>query len=326
MPTLARLLALVWTALTVFACSDVKQCRRGEVGCLAGPPREEGACSYGLVLINGACAEPGAAPPALSCRCPEGQVCTLDAYSCVDYCAPLELEIGTEPPPAPISCAGDQSFEMLCEHRCLLRCRQWQALCANSAGCGPDSCRSPAELSACRTDCGSDADAARCLAQRCSDTQAAGCRTVKCPDQTEPRCEQVQCRNSCPTYNFDGVCDDGDLASAASGVCPFGTDCADCGPRKGATPKPVAQGSACAFHSNCEGARPEDPAQSDSWCLQIADGISRCAPDCSSEGEICPQGSACFELAGVDQDGDGTPDPLPAGQGRASACFPVACQ
>lgn len=325
MPVFARLFALAVLALLAAACSDVKQCARGETGCLAGPPLESGACRYGLVLINGACAEPGAEPPALSCRCPEGQVCTLDAYTCVDYCAQLDQEIGSEPPPAAVSCAATQSFETLCEHRCVLRCRQWKQLCADSAGCGAESCRSAAELSACRAECGSDGDAARCLAQRCSDTQAASCAMVTCPGQTRPRCDQIQCRNSCPSYNFDGVCDDGDLLSAASGVCSFGTDCADCGPRKGGTPKRVAQGEACAFHSNCEGARPEDPEQAQSWCIEIAEGISRCAPDCSNEGEICPEGSACFELSGVDQDGDGTPDPLPAGERRASACFPVAC-
>jgi hypothetical protein len=136
----------------------------------------------------------------------------------------------------------------------------------------------------------------------------------------------VQCRNSCPGYNFDGVCDDGDLKSAASGVCPFGSDCADCGPRRGAAPSAAAQGDACAFHSNCKGASPEDPGAAHAWCIEIADGVSRCAPDCTDEGEICPEGSQCFELAGPDRDGDGEPDPIEVEERRASACFPLACE
>jgi hypothetical protein len=244
----------------------------------------------------------------------------------VDYCAPLDVEIGSEPPPEPLSCDEKQSFETLCEHRCTLRCRQWQDFCPGSADCSPEACRGSSELAACHQECGSDTDAVRCMAQHCTDTLAAGCRDVACPQQQRPQCDQVQCRNSCAGYNFDGVCDDGDLKSAASGVCLFGTDCADCGPRQGPTPKPVVQGSACAFHSNCAGANPDDIAEAESWCIEIADDISRCAPDCSDEGEICPEGSACFELSGPDQDGDGKPDPLIVHDRHASACFPVACE
>lgn len=320
-----RLLALCLLALLASACGDVAKCERGSPGCLAGPP-EGGDCRYGLVLINGACAEPGAEPPALSCQCGEGQVCTLDAYSCVDYCAPLELEIGSEPAPEPVSCAPSEGFDVLCAHRCLLRCRQLEDFCTDSGGCSQEACNSQGELAACHSECGNEADGTRCMAQHCTDTLAAGCKDVACPPGKGPNCDQVQCRNSCAGYNFDGVCDDGDLESAASGVCPYGTDCADCGPRQGAAPKPAAQGSACAFHSNCAGANAADLADASSWCIEIADGISRCAPDCSDEGEICPEGSACFELSGVDQDGDGEPDPWVDGDRRASACFPVACQ
>lgn len=319
-----------WLLLVLLAaaCGEVAQCKRGEPGCLAGPPRSDSGCRDGLVVVNGACAEPGASTPALSCRCAPGQVCTADAYTCVDYCAPLEIEIGSETPPSPISCKASESFDALCENRCLLRCRQWQTLCPNSAGCSPEACAGAAERSSCHDECGSDADAQRCMAQHCSDTLAAGCKDVSCPRDGAPPCDQVQCRNSCPRYNFDGVCDDGDLSSAASGVCSFGTDCADCGPRKGQAPKAAVQGGPCAFHSNCAGAVPDDLGDTSSWCIEIdaALGISRCAPDCSDPGEICPSGSACFELSGVDQDGDGLVDPLRSGDRRASACFPIACQ
>ena len=325
---LGWLLAVSLLACLTAACGDVGQCERGSPGCLAGPPRPGSGCRFGLVLINGACGEPGSRATALSCQCAEGQVCTLDTYECVDYCAPLEIAIGSEPPPAQLSCASGESFDTLCENRCLLRCRQWQAFCPESGGCGVEICRSSSEKAACRADCGADADATRCMAQHCGDALATGCKEVACPRDRRPACDQVQCRNSCPEYNFDGVCDDGDLTSAASGVCAFGTDCADCGPRLGVTPKPAPQGSPCAFHSNCDGANPEDLAEALSWCIEVdpARGVSRCAPDCSDEGEICPEGSACFELSGVDQDDDGSPDPLVIGQRRASACFPVACQ
>jgi hypothetical protein len=162
------------------------------------------------------------------------------------------------------------------------------------------------------------------MAQACSDALATGCKELSCPEQKSPKCDDVQCRNSCPGFNFDGICDDGDLESAAFGACAFGSDCADCGPRRGQAPKPAAQGAACAFHSGCAGAKPDDVADAQAWCIQMAPGLSRCAPDCSSPDEVCPEGSSCFTLSGVDQDGDGESDPIVQHGLTASACFPTA--
>lgn len=49
-----------------------------------------------------------------------------------------------------------------------------------------------------------------------------------------PACVRMLCENSC-SYN-DGLCDDGGPGTGAgtsggAGLCPYGTDCADCGPR-----------------------------------------------------------------------------------------------
>jgi hypothetical protein len=307
-----------------WACGDIGTCRRGEPGCLAGPP-QAGRCEYGLVVKNGACTEPGAGAAALECGCAEGQVCTLDAYECVDYCAPLDVDIGTAPPRAVYSCdASKLSASELCQNRCLIRCRAWKELCPSSAGCGPESCASAAEQAACQAECGSASDPQRCLAQACNDQNALGCRELSCPDQRAPDCDGVLCRNGCANYNFDGICDDGDLASAQSGVCSFGTDCADCGPRDAPAPKPAHQGAPCAFHGNCAGANPDELKDAEAWCIEIAPGVSRCAPDCTSPGEVCPAGSSCYTLSGVDQDGDGDLDPLVDGDLNASACFPTA--
>lgn len=324
--SLMRTLLLALFVLGLSAgCGDVEQCQRGEPGCLAGPA-VKGRCSHGLVNEHGACVEPGAGPVALSCRCDEGEVCTLDGYRCVDYCAPLEVAIGTAAPRTNLSCAAAAlSFDQLCENRCLIRCRQWRELCPGSASCNEESCRSAAEHARCQSDCGNVTEPARCMAALCSEVQGQGCSDLACPEQTHAVCGNVQCRNNCVGFNFDGVCDDGDLASAASGACAFGTDCADCGPRHGPTPKLAAQGEPCAFHTGCAGNDVTDLAHAAAWCVEIQPGVSRCAPDCSSEDEICPEGSLCFTLSGFDQDGDDEPDPITHGQRTASACFPVMC-
>jgi hypothetical protein len=326
----AALAAVVAACLfgALFACGDVGHCERGSPGCLSGPP-QAGSCRYGLTLVGGACAEPSASPPALSCQCEDGEVCTLDSYRCVDYCAPLEVEVGTEPPRMAYSCdASALSFAQLCENRCLIRCRQWRELCPSSAGCGAETCGSEAELSACEQDCQGEPDKQRCLAQTCSDLAGQACPDVACPDDKRPACDDVQCRNSCAGYNFDGICDDGDLKSAQYGVCPYGTDCADCGPRHGASPKLAEQGEACAFHSGCAGSNVNDIEAAKAWCVSIdaERGISRCAPDCSLPAKICPEGSACYTLSGVDLDGDGEEDPIAQGSLVAAACFPVMCK
>lgn len=319
------LLALL--ALALMACGDVEQCKRGQPGCLAGPP-VEGRCKLDLVVTHGTCAEPGASPPPLSCQCKVGEVCSLDAYSCINYCAPLEQAIGSGSVPPAVLCDATESFEALCQNRCLLHCRQLQDFCPSDGGCSAEACSGPDVLAACQSECGAADSPVLCMAQLCGDTRALGCRSVQCPGQRAPDCDALTCRNACAGYNFDGVCDDGDLASAASGVCSYGSDCADCGPRRGVPPEPQPHGGPCAFHSGCIGASPANIAQADSWCIDIdaARGISRCAPDCSDADETCPEGSLCFRLSGVDQDGDGEPDELVQDGRVASACFPTECR
>lgn len=317
----ALLLGLFSLLLLSLGCGEVEKCARGAPGCLAGPPKA-GKCEHGLVLMNGACTEPGASPAALSCLCEDGQVCTPDEYRCVDYCAPLDVEIGTQPARVLPTCKQELSVEQLCENRCLIRCKRWQELCPSSGGCSPEACKSREERAACQTECGADANPARCMAQACTEALSRGCNELTCPDQKQPDCQNLQCRNSCPGFNFDGVCDDGELKSAAFGVCAYGTDCADCGPRRNPVPKPGAIGEACAFHSGCAGANVDDIADALAWCIEVAPGISRCAPDCSSPDRVCPEGSSCFTLSGIDQDGDGQPDPIQRDGRVASACFP----
>jgi hypothetical protein len=230
--------------------------------------------------------------------------------------------------PAAIACEATMSFEVLCQNRCLLHCRQLQWFCPSDGGCSEAACASAATLQGCQNECGTADSPTLCMAQLCGDTRALGCRNVACPGDKPPACDTLSCRNSCAGYNFDGICDDGDLASAATGVCAYGSDCADCGPRSGESPAPQPQGGECAFHSGCDGANPTNIAQADAWCIEIdpALGVSRCAPDCSDPEETCPAGSSCFVLSGVDQDGDGQDDPIEQDGRVASACFPTHCQ
>ena len=83
------------------ACGEVEHCRQGTPGCLAGPPLD-GECQLDLVITHGTCSEPGASAPALSCECDEGEVCSLDGYQCIDYCAPLEVDVGSGDAPVAI--------------------------------------------------------------------------------------------------------------------------------------------------------------------------------------------------------------------------------
>lgn len=322
----STLLLAFAAALAVGACGEVERCQLGTPGCFAGPP-ENGECKLGLVMSHGTCAEPGSVAPPLSCRCEDGTVCSLDAYRCVDYCAPIDFEPGTAEPPPTYSCdAAALSVEALCRNRCRLACQQQDALCPGQAPCADDYCDGEAGLADCRAACAQADDPRACAAELCSETRARGCGEVTCPDGRPAECQDVSCANSCPGFNFDGVCDDGDLESAASGVCAYGADCADCGPRTDSAPRRQQQGGACAFHSGCTGANLADIADAAAWCAEIAPGVTRCVPDCTSEGETCPEGSACFVLSGVDQDGDGEPDPIEQGELVAAACFPLACE
>jgi hypothetical protein len=319
-------LLLAFAACLAGACGDVERCERGARGCFGGPP-EDGECKLGLVMKHGTCSEADAVAPPLSCGCEDGKVCSLDAYRCIDYCEPVDFASGSVQPPPTYSCeATTLSADELCRNRCRLACQQQSALCPGQAPCAESYCDSDEVLRACRTECDSADDPRACTARLCNETRARSCGEVVCADQRPAVCEDVSCTNTCPGFNFDGACDDGDLKSAASGVCDYGTDCADCGPRDEPAPRVQAQGGPCAFHSGCDGSNVADIADAAAWCAQVADGVTRCVPDCTSDGETCPDGSACFVLSGVDQDGDGEPDPIEQGDLVAAACFPLACE
>jgi hypothetical protein len=308
------------------ACGEVERCAYGTRGCFGGPP-QDGECKLGLVMSHGTCSEPGSVAPPLSCECDDGRVCSLDAYRCIDYCEPIDFEPGSVEPPPTYSCdAATLSLEGLCRNRCRLECQQQAALCPGQPTCADGYCDGPDVLRTCRGECDSADDARVCMAELCSELRARSCGEVLCPNQRLADCQDVHCTNNCPGFNFDGVCDDGDLESAASGVCEYGSDCADCGARTEPAPRSEPQGGACAFHSGCEGANSAEIAEAEAWCGEIAAGVTRCIPDCTSEGETCPEGSGCFVLSGVDQDGDGEPDPIEQDDLAAAACFPLACE
>jgi hypothetical protein len=139
----------------------------------------------------------------------------------------------------------------------------------------------------------------------------------------------VVCRNECGQtsneWSGDGVCDDGDLLSATFADCAWGTDCTDCGPRRGTAPQPASQGGQCAFNTGCAGYT-RDLTTNEAWCMSLSDlaeGLARCVPDCS-RSEACPSGYECVTVTIKDE--DGKEQPITQGDLTGRACLPRVCE
>ncbi len=105
--------------------------------------------------------------------------------------------------------------------------------CACDADCGGCACD---VTSTCDTGCACDADCGGCACD-----VAAGCDAgCDCDPECTPGVDL--CADSC-AYPSDGECDDGG-SGAATELCAYGTDCADCGPRP-ATCVPTCDGREC---------------------------------------------------------------------------------
>jgi hypothetical protein len=78
------------------------------------------------------------------------------------------------------------------------------------------------------------------------------------PDAGPPPPPPGLCTDTCE-YASDGYCDDGGAGSDGA-VCPWGSDCADCGPRTGTPPPPPMGGctDSCpwAFDFECDDGGP----------------------------------------------------------------------
>lgn len=340
---------LACAAAALAGCSEVDSCTEGETaGCLNSDPRRDGSCLYDLVLRGGKCVKQGG--EADFCGfCADGSLCVPEQNRCVNFCESASPLPGTVAPPTAIFCEATAdpsmpgtnpmlSFEEVCTRRCQLECQRRAQFCTDPAGaayaCAQGACERPEVLAQCAVDCPPNALGTRdlaCLTRRCNDMRLARCDTRMCPTGFSARCENVSCTNDCSLAEgggaADGICDDGDPASAETGLCSWGSDCTDCGPRRGAAP-PSTLGSVCAFQANCAGAT-ASPSTSEAWCIGLdgIPGLARCAPDCS-RGQDCPDGFECIAArfeSEQDPDGEQIVEMLNGKEVRSAACAPLLC-
>lgn len=341
------------TALSMGACSKVDHCEKGALRCLGGFC-DNGECDFDLICVtlpeNGdqVCAksagedrydfgdtrEPGPATPATKCSCTEPELCAADTGECINYCAVPDALPGSRPVPEVIFCEhleGEEpfSYEEICQRRCRLSCQRWEQFCGYT--CPDDYCDGADILSACEATCPpDDTDALLCLTRACNTTRDQVCTDVICPDTGRAaNCQGVVCGNTCGAtsneWSGDGVCDDGDLLSATFADCAWGTDCIDCGPRRGPAPEPGRHGDQCAFNTGCAGFTGTLTTNA-AWCMtfnEVAQGAARCVPDCS-RGQPCPDGYRCVPVIIRGENGEETVIEQDGLTGQA--CRPIMCQ
>ncbi len=325
-------------ALSLSACSEVESCKRGAVGCVDGDPNDGGECKLGLVPRDGKCKEPDGldndggkedgggnnskddAGEASACApCDAPALCVPERKECIDFCEAPEEVPGSGPDYQQITCGGEKDamdkpvvldFAQTCKNTCLVSCRWENWFCPGSKrDCAAD-CDKPNVQAECAlpvTGCGSDVT---CQKTKCVNIRALGCQAdaMLCPNSggMAPKCDAITCTNKCADQQsadantFDGFCDDGAYTFSETDLCPFGTDCADCGPRTGAA-RPVdvgdiKLGEPCPNSARCAG-RSSDYDLNKSWCLDVAGDVARCLVDCSGDDERCPTGFKCQELS-----------------------------
>ncbi len=316
-------------------CGDVENCKKGQTpGCLNSPPRPDGSCLFDLVRRGPVCVKPGSSSDMCS-DCPAGSLCVPQDNQCRNFCEAPPVLPGSITAPDPIACQEFTdpnqpnvnpmlSFEEVCTRRCQLDCRRLEQFCPDYK-CPDGACDQPDVQTECLTDCPlTDAGAKdlACLAQRCEDIRFGRCESsIKCPNGATPDCANVTCTNDCGMgHAGDGFCDDSDPDSSQTALCEWGSDCADCGARKGTAPDPGYWGAVCKYRQNCAGGT-GSPMDATAWCMQLKGipGLARCAPDCS-RGQGCPIG---FECRQVDLEPDG--QALMQQGLTAQACVPLLC-
>ena len=339
----ARLATLACTAASALfagSCGNVQNCIETEVGCLNGPPDDSGNCRFGLVpnAARTACVEKGSTTGGTSntCNCTHGDLC-LSNGMCSDLCtAPAGAPAIKDTPMACRPAAGSAAYDLntalvaLCSQICVHRAALCGATCNVATDCTPAKALVIATALKQNMACAS-ADL-ECAMKACEEARDRPCDKQDCGvGNGQPNCAGVVCTNSCSTatFNNDGVCDDSDVSNADSALCAWGTDCGDCGPRRGAAPAfSVALGGACADPRQC-GGDVTNVKNSTAWCVNTTSATNqprRCVPDCSLSMK-CQDGYECAAL-GSDPDGNGPmkPQPLMDSTGlTARACFPTQC-
>ncbi|MDB4973745.1 MAG: hypothetical protein JWN48_2086 [Myxococcaceae bacterium] len=316
-------------------CGEVESCKELDEGCLGGVPDESGNCRFGLVPNDDltACvrkgdessSSDGGVTPG-NCSCPNGQLCQSNG-SCVDVCkTPSNLPA---PKPTLPTCrpgAGEPAYDFATAavSLCYQGCTHRAEYCGGT--CDPTKdCTAVAATALAATVC--PGMAVECAMLACEKQRDMPCASQNCPGMAAPNCAGVACTNKCqnPAFNNDGICDDADLSNAESGVCDWGTDCGDCGPRRGTAPAfSVQLGDPCIDPLQC-GGNVDSIAKSTGWCLLPDDREPRrCLPDCSVKGKKCPAGFSCSPL--MQTGASGSPEPVQDATGlAASACFPTQC-
>lgn len=335
--SLCLVVTLTAFSLVAAGCGEVDHCEKGKTrGCLDSPPLDGGVCLYDLVRYNiegrgEVCLKQGSDED--PCKlCAAGALCVPEEGRCVPFCEAPDVLPGSGMSPEPISCRAFTTdpnenpmlpFDEICRRRCRLECQRLEQFCG--AGCPQGMCDGADVQAKCASDCpmlptgGPDLS---CLTEKCEEVQLARCETdLVCPNGSKVDCAQFTCTNDC-IYPADGTCDDGDVIASDTNDCAWGSDCADCGPRKG--PKPVGYiGSVCQYHSNCSGGTMK-PSTATAWCVQseTLPGVNRCAPDCSRDQD-CGDGFVCREVLVAQS--DGSKQPIVEGDLRGQACFPLMC-
>lgn len=347
--------AKLWASLAIASlswasgCSDVESCEPGlDPGCINSAPDDSGNCLYDLVRsADGTrCVRPGSSSPAPgtdggsgggdtgvgSCSCPSGQLCREDG-TCVNLCTP----VSNPPTPAPtlLPCRAEtgtpETFARIARALCYQTCTHRAFYCGGS--CDPESeCTQLVASAAARAACQGNDDQA-CAIALCEQARDLPCAQQQCPLGASPNCTGTLCSNNCDMaeYTFDGICDDGDPSNAISYACDFGSDCGDCGPRRGSAPAfSLDVGDVCADPAQCGGDL-YSVKTSTGWCVPVADAqdYARCVPDCSTNGQKCPAGYSCI---GIAADEDGPAGPMPQMQFTdyndgtpVFGCFPAQC-
>ncbi len=353
--------------LSVSACSEVENCERGERGCIGGPcigntcsfdlvcvnrvdsnapicGREERVNTFdcdGISCVDkggaGSTGGDGGTIMKVPCNCAgAGQLCVSGTPDqCVNYCEDpgFALSVGARRETQNLPCRMDinlnqVSFEAACKAAFRQFCMRAEAYCVGGAmpfKCEPGVLESADIQQFCQENF---ADVNE-VSTYCESMRDGTCETfAECTDPLFPKSctTPLVCNNTCPDRN-DGACDDGDLGTAAYGVCDWGTDCGDCGPRTGTAPTlPVPIGGLCVSHVQCVGYS-EDLRKNKSWCLGVGgtelDGnpshrVFRCMSDCTL-GDNCSDGYMCTALV------DGNGEPLTQGDLQARVCDPQIC-
>lgn len=341
-------LLLAGTALV--GCGEVKKCKKGELGCINEPPKD-GKCLANLEEVDGLCVDPddtdtrrdgggggrdggsdggrdgGTDGGGDECDCEDGELCSPDGKSCINFC---DQDTPREQIKAPEGCRdydvsppGMLAANVACENTCLQYCRRAEIYCPGFK-CDSSACKALDTTTECLERCPTMDPT--CLRDGCETIRDASCEDFLCPDGFAKSCTDIRCNDSCTGGNTkDGYCDDGDPLGSTYAYCGYGTDCADCGPRRGPKPPGSALGENCVRDTGCPGFDP-DFVKTKSWCLNIPGTPPTqlsCIPNCTGkvdDEDACPEGYACTGLL-YDT---GAPFTDPRGQ-QAYGCVPQLC-